>query len=198
MSKSCIFRVGGVGRDYCTAREYEKGAEITSTLETTDTEKQKQRRKVSKQKKPCLKLVNKISSDEAKYGDSLDSSVGNLSLVVPSDEAGYNSPPTPQAPPPPDFEVSLLEQLFHLVNQQHVVQVNHPYLVQVNPPHLVQANQLCCLKPHQAQLVIIRLCSIDKSRSKSKFSRSSLVFENISEVRNQHHVRGVIKQGTSF
>ncbi|CAL8116789.1 unnamed protein product [Orchesella dallaii] len=111
MSKSCIFRVGGVGRDYCTAREYEKGAEITSTLETTDTEKQKQRRKVSKQKKPCLTLVNKISRDEAKSGDSFDSSVGNLSLVVPSDggqpaTCSASQPPVFSASQPPVFSAS--------------------------------------------------------------------------------------------
>ncbi|CAL8143394.1 unnamed protein product [Orchesella dallaii] len=75
-----------VERDYCTTREYEKGAEITSTLEATNKEKQKQRRKVSKQKKPCLTLMKEMNSDEAKSDDSLDSSVGNLSLVVPSDE----------------------------------------------------------------------------------------------------------------
>ncbi|CAL8121424.1 unnamed protein product [Orchesella dallaii] len=77
--------IRGTG-DYRTARELEKRAEVSSNLEATDGEKTKQRRKSSKQKKPCLALVKDRSSDEANSDDSLITSVSNVSIDIPSDQ----------------------------------------------------------------------------------------------------------------
>ncbi|CAL8141013.1 unnamed protein product [Orchesella dallaii] len=76
-------------RDYKTARNLEKTAEFTSSLETTDAdcERRKNQRRAAKPKEPCLALVrdSASSSDNPQSDQSSRNSVSVLSLIPPSD-----------------------------------------------------------------------------------------------------------------